>query len=157
MAGKAVKRWWALFALPTFIAFIIGFIVPFLMGVYLSFTRFSTVTDSQWVGLRNYAAVFSDPDFIHALWYTVLFTIVTTVVVNVASFAIAYMLTRGIKGSNLFRSVFFMPNLIGGIVLGYIWLLLLNGVLQTWGKSITFSGTYGFWGMVLLVCWQQIG
>ena len=157
MAGKAVKRWWALFALPTFIAFIIGFIVPFLMGVYLSFTRFSTVTDSQWVGLRNYATVFSDPDFIHALWYTVLFTIVTTVVVNVASFAIAYMLTRGIKGSNLFRSVFFMPNLIGGIVLGYIWLLLLNGVLQTWGKSITFSGTYGFWGMVLLVCWQQIG
>ena len=157
MAGKAVKRWWALFALPTFIAFIIGFIVPFLMGVYLSFTRFSTVTDSQWVGLRNYAAVFSDPDFIHALWYTVLFTIVTTIVVNVASFAIAYMLTRGIKGSNLFRSVFFMPNLIGGIVLGYIWLLLLNGVLQTWGKSITFSGTYGFWGMVLLVCWQQIG
>lgn len=157
MAGKAVKRWWALFALPTFIAFIIGFIVPFLMGVYLSFTRFSTVTDSQWVGLRNYAAVFSDPDFIHALWYTVLFTIVTTVVVNIASFAIAYMLTRGIKGSNLFRSVFFMPNLIGGIVLGYIWLLLLNGVLQTWGKSITFSGTYGFWGMVLLVCWQQIG
>ncbi|MBH9971857.1 sugar ABC transporter permease [Bifidobacterium sp. W8109] len=157
MAGKAVKRWWALFALPTFIAFIIGFIVPFLMGVYLSFTRFSTVTDSQWVGLSNYAAVFSDPDFIHALWYTVLFTIVTTVVVNIASFAIAYMLTRGIKGSNLFRSVFFMPNLIGGIVLGYIWLLLLNGVLQTWGKSITFSGTYGFWGMVLLVCWQQIG
>ncbi|MCT6836025.1 MAG: sugar ABC transporter permease [Bifidobacteriales bacterium] len=157
MAGKAVKRWWALFALPTFIAFIIGFIAPFLMGVYLSFTRFSTVTDSQWVGLSNYAAVFSDPDFIHALWYTVLFTIVTTVVVNIASFAIAYMLTRGIKGSNLFRSVFFMPNLIGGIVLGYIWLLLLNGVLQTWGKSITFSGTYGFWGMVLLVCWQQIG
>ncbi|AFU70749.1 ABC transporter permease [Bifidobacterium asteroides DSM 20089] len=157
MAGKAVKRWWALFALPTFIAFIIGFIVPFLMGVYLSFTRFSTVTDSQWVGLSNYAAVFSDPDFIHALWYTVLFTIVTTVVVNIASFAIAYMLTRGIKGSNLFRSVFFMPNLIGGIVLGYIWLLLLNGVLQMWGKSITFSGTYGFWGMVLLVCWQQIG
>ena len=94
MAGKAVKRWWALFALPTFIAFIIGFIAPFLMGVYLSFTRFSTVTDSQWVGLSNYAAVFSDPDFIHALWYTVLFTIVTTVVVNIASFAIAYMLTR---------------------------------------------------------------
>lgn len=157
MAGKAVKRWWALFALPTFIAFIVGFIVPFLMGVYLSFTRFSTVTDSEWVGLKNYSAVFSDPDFIHALWYTVLFTIVTTVIVNIASFAIAYMLTRGIKGSNLFRSVFFMPNLIGGIVLGYIWLLLLNGVLQTWGKSITFSGTYGFWGMVLLVCWQQIG
>lgn len=157
MAGEAVKRWWALFALPTFIAFIVGFIVPFLMGVYLSFTRFSTVTDSEWVGLKNYSAVFSDPDFVHALWYTVLFTIVTTVIVNIASFAIAYMLTRGIKGSNLFRSVFFMPNLIGGIVLGYIWLLLLNGVLQTWGKSITFSGTYGFWGMVLLVCWQQIG
>ncbi|MCI1634729.1 carbohydrate ABC transporter permease [Bifidobacterium sp.] len=157
MVGKAVRRWWGLFALPTFAAFIIGFLVPFIMGIYLSFTKFTTVTDAQWVGLRNYRGVFSDKEFIHALWYTVAFTVITTVIVNIVAFAIAYMLTKTMKGSNLFRSVFFMPNLIGGIILGYIWLLLLNGVLAKWGRSITFSGTYGFWGMVMLVCWQQIG
>ncbi len=157
MVGKAVRKWWALFALPTFAAFIIGFLVPFIMGIYLSFTKFTTVTDAKWVGLRNYSGVFSDKEFIHALWYTAAFTVITTIVVNVVAFAIAYMLTKTMRGSNFFRSVFFMPNLIGGIILGYIWLLLLNGVLAKWGRSITFSGTYGFWGMVLLVCWQQIG
>ncbi|MDN5972336.1 carbohydrate ABC transporter permease [Bifidobacterium crudilactis] len=157
MVGKAVRKWWALFALPTFAAFIIGFLVPFIMGIYLSFTKFTTVTDAKWVGLRNYSGVFSDKEFIHALWYTVAFTVITTIVVNVVAFAIAYMLTKTMRGSNFFRSVFFMPNLIGGIILGYIWLLPLNGVLAKWGRSITFSGTYGFWGMVLLVCWQQIG
>jgi raffinose/stachyose/melibiose transport system permease protein len=157
MSGKAIRRWWALFALPTFAAFVIGFLVPFAMGVYLSFCKFSTVTDAKFVGVSNYQNIITDPEFLHALVYTVLFTIVTTVVINVVAFAIAYMLTKAIKGSTLFRSVFFMPNLIGGIILGYIWLLLLNGVLAHWGRSITFSGVYGFWGMVLLTCWQQIG
>ena len=157
MSGKAIRRWWALFALPTFAAFVIGFLVPFAMGVYLSFCKFSTVTDATFVGVSNYQNTIPDPEFLHALVYTVLFTIVTTVVINVVAFAIAYMLTKAIKGSTLFRSVFFMPNLIGGIILGYIWLLLLNGVLAHWGRSITFSGVYGFWGMVLLTCWQQIG
>ncbi|MFT8640224.1 carbohydrate ABC transporter permease [Bifidobacterium sp.] len=157
MVGKAIGRWWAAFALPTFAAFVIGFLIPFVMGIYLSFTKFTTVTNARWVGLRNYSGVFGDREFIHALILTVAFTVVTTVVVNVVGFSIAYMLTKTLRGSNLFRSVFFMPNLIGGIVLGYIWLLLLNGVLSYWGRSITFSGSYGFWGMVLLVSWQQIG
>ncbi|MFT8357417.1 carbohydrate ABC transporter permease [Bifidobacterium aquikefiri] len=157
MAGKAVRKWWALFVLPTFAAFIIGFVVPFIMGIYLSFTKFSTVTNSRWVGLRNYRGVFSDPEFVNALWRTIAFAIITTIIVNVFGFAIAYFLTKSIRGSSLFRSVFFMPNLIGGIILGYIWLLLINGVLAKWGRSITFSGTYGFWGIVILVSWQQIG
>ena len=157
MAGKAIRRWWALFALPTFAAFIIGFLVPFIMGVYLSFCEFTTVTDGEWVGLKNYGKALKDKEFLHALGFSTAFTIVTTIVINVIAFAIAYMLTKAIKGSTLFRSVFFMPNLIGGIILGYIWLLLLNGVLAHWGRSITFSGVYGFWGMVLLTCWQQIG
>ena len=157
MAGKAIRRWWALFALPTFAAFIIGFVVPFIMGVYLSFCEFTTVTDGEWVGLKNYDKALQDKEFLHALGFSTAFTIVTTIVINVVAFAIAYMLTKAIKGSNLFRSVFFMPNLIGGIILGYIWLLLLNGILAHWGRSITFSGIYGFWGMVVLTCWQQIG
>lgn len=157
MAGKSVRRWWALFALPTFAAFLIGFLVPFVMGVYLSFCKFSTVTDAKFVGLRNYKYVFADSTFVHALWYTVAFTIITTLIINVVGFAIAYMLTKAIRGATVFRSVFFMPNLIGGIILGYVWMLLLNGFLAHWGRSITFSGVYGFWGMVLLVSWQQIG
>lgn len=139
MSGKAIRRWWALFALPTFAAFVIGFLVPFAMGVYLSFCKFSTVTDATFVGVSNYQNTITDPEFLHALVYTVLFTIVTTVVINVVAFAIAYMLTKAIKGSTLFRSVFFMPNLIGGIILGYIWLLLLNGVLAYWRTGVVRS------------------
>ncbi|KFI83392.1 carbohydrate ABC transporter permease [Bifidobacterium psychraerophilum] len=157
MTGKSIRRWWVLFTLPTCAAFFIGFIAPFIIGVYLSFTSFTTVTDSQWVGLKNFQQAITDPEFMHALWLTVLFTVVTTVFTNIAAFFIAYMFTRAMHGANLFRSVFFLPNLIGGIVLGYIWQLLLNGVLSHWNRSITFSGVYGFWGMVMLVCWQQIG
>ena len=157
MAGKTISRWWALFVLPTFVAFVIGFVIPFILGIWLSLCRFTTIADANFIGTKNYAAAISDPEFWHALWYTALFTVVTTVIVNVCAFAIASLLTKAIRGANLFRSIFFMPNLIGGIVLGYIWMLLLNGVLQHWGKSITFSGTYVFWGMVLLMSWQQIG
>lgn len=157
MVGRSVRRWWGLFVLPTLLAFVVGFVVPFVMGVYLSFCRFTTVVDARFVGLGNYAAALSDGEFWHAMGYTVAFTVVTTLVINVCGFAVAYMLTKAIRGANVFRSVFFMPNLIGGIILGYIWLLLLNGVLQHWGRSITYSGVYGFWGMVLLYCWQQIG
>ncbi len=157
MAGKAIRKWWALFALPTFAAFIIGFLIPFIMGVYLSFCEFTTVTDGEPVGLKNYQKALADPQFLHALGFSTAFTIVTTIVINVIAFAIAYVLTRAIRGSSLYRSALFMPNLIGGIVLGYIWLLLLNGILAHWGRALTYSATYGFWGLVIVVCWQQIG
>lgn len=154
---KTLARWGWLFAGPTVAAFMIGFVVPFTLGIYLSFTRFTTVTSARWVGLSNYARILGDTTFLHSLWYTAAFALVTTVLINVLAFAVAYLLTKAIKGANLFRSVFFMPNLIGGIVLGYIWLLLLNGLLSYWSRSITYSATYGFWGMVVLMCWQQVG
>lgn len=157
MSGKAIRKWWALFALPTFAAFIIGFVAPFVMGVYLSFTKFHTVTDGKFVGIHNYRKAFKDPHFVHSLIFTTAFTVVTTILINVIAFAIAYMLTKKFKGSNVFRTVFFMPNLIGGIVLGYVWQLVLNGILAYFGRSITYSAVYGFWGLVLLICWQQIG
>ncbi|MFD0705108.1 carbohydrate ABC transporter permease [Alloscardovia venturai] len=157
MAGKAIRKWWALFALPTFAAFMIGFVVPFVMGVYLSFCEFTTVTDGEFVGLKNYARAFQDKEFLHALGFSTAFTIVTTIIINVVAFFIAYMLTRAIKGSSLYRSALFMPNLIGGIILGYIWLLLLNGILAHFQRALTYSATYGFWGLVILVSWQQIG
>lgn len=157
MNSKVLKKYFPLFALPTFLAFIIGFIVPFIMGIYLAFCKFTTVKDAKFVGLQNFKDIFRDPEFIHALWYTCLFTIVTVITINVFGFAIAMLLTKGIRGTNIFRTVFFMPNLIGGIVLGYIWQLILNGVLAKFGLTLTFSETYGFWGMVILMNWQQIG
>lgn len=153
-----LKRQFALFVLPTLLAFTVAFIIPFVMGVWLSFTKFTTVTNAKWVGLDNYIRAFTtDNDFLRALGFTALFTAVTIVTVNVCAFLLALLLTRGLKGTNLFRSVFFMPNLIGGIVLGYIWNLLINGVLSLWGVDITYAAQYGFWGLVLLTNWQLIG
>ena len=156
---KAIKKYFPVFALPTFAAFIIGFIIPFALGVYLSFCEFTTVTDAKFVGFKNYIRMFSaeDGSFVHSLWYTSLFTIVSVIAINVLAFAIALLLTKGVKGTNAFRTVFFMPNLIGGIVLGYIWQLILNGILLKFDRTLTYSSTYGFWGLLILMCWQQIG
>ena len=127
------------------------------MGVYLSFCKFTTVTDAKFIGFSNYLKIFTDASFVHALWYTAIFTVVTVVLINVLAFAVALLLTKGFRGTNIFRTVFFMPNLIGGIILGYIWQLLLNGVLLYMNRTLTYSSVYGFWGLVILMCWQQIG
>ena len=126
---KPIKRWFPLFMGPTIICFAIGFVWPFIQGIYLSFCKFRVTSKVEWVGISNYIKVFQDPTFFHAFWYTALYTIVSVVLINVLAFAIAYILTKGIKGSNLFRTVFFMPNLIGGIVLGHIWSMIFDGIL----------------------------
>ncbi len=155
---KAISKYWPVFVLPTLIAFIIGFIWPFIWGIYLSFQRFTTVSKTTFVGIQNYINVFQDSTFLHAFGFTAAFTVVSTVLINVCAFAIALVLTRGIKGTNLFRTVFFMPNLIGGILLGYIWQILLNGVLANLQKPLlALDSRYGFIGLVILMCWQQIG
>lgn len=156
--SKTLRKYFAFFALPTFIAFAISFLIPFVMGVYLSFTEFTTVTNTQWVGLANYVKAFTGSrDFLNALWFTVKFTVVSVITINLLSFALAMLLTRAMKGTNLFRTVFFMPNLIGGIVLGYIWQIIINGFLLRFGADITFSAKYGFWGLVVLMNWQLVG
>lgn len=153
-----ISKYFPIFVLPTLLAFCLFFVMPFLMGVGLSFTRFTTVTNARWVGFSNYIRAFTfNKDFVHALGFTILFTAVSIVTVNIFAFALALLLTKGIKGTNFFRSIFFMPNLIGGIVLGYIWNLLINGVLSYFGVDITFSAKYGFWGLVILTNWQLIG
>ena len=158
MQNKMMKKYFPVFVLPTLLAFTIGFIVPFIMGVYLSFCKFTTVTDAKFVGLQNYVKIFTeDGTFGHALWYTTAFTVVSVVLINVIGFAVALLLTKKIKGTNIFRTVFFIPNLIGGIILGYVWQLLLNGLLLQINKTLTYSSVYGFWGLVILMCWQQIG
>ncbi|HIU76409.1 MAG TPA: sugar ABC transporter permease [Candidatus Pelethocola excrementipullorum] len=154
---KAIKKYFPIFVLPTMVAFTIGFIAPFLLGVYLSFCKFTTVTDAKFVGISNYTKILGDSVFIHSLGYTALFTVVSVILINVLAFVIAMLLTKGIKGTNIFRTVFFMPNLIGGIILGYIWQLLLNGILAHFQRTLTYSSVYGFWGLIILMCWQQIG
>jgi raffinose/stachyose/melibiose transport system permease protein len=158
MVGKSIKKWWPVFLLPTAAAFAIGFVWPFIWGIYLSFCKFTTVKNVKVIGLGNYAKVFADDTFSHAFWLTVLFAILSSILINVLAFAIALALTRGLKGTNVFRTIFFMPNLIGGIVLGYIWQTLLNGLLSRFGQPLlALSARNGFWGMIILLCWQQIG
>ena len=155
---KAIKRYWPVFILPTLIAFAIGFVWPFIWGIYLSFCKFSTVSKVEFVGFSNYTKNFIDDSFSHAFWFTALFTVVSTLTINILAFLVALLLTRGIKGTNIFRTVFFMPNLIGGIVLGYIWQILLDGLLSNWGKPLlALDARAGFFGLLILMSWQQIG
>ena len=154
---KAIKRYFPIFVLPTMLAFTIGFIAPFLLGVYLSFCKFTTVTDAKFIGLANYVKIFAENDFTHSLIFTVLFTIVTVLLINVLAFAVAMLLTKGFKGTNVFHTVFFMPNLIGGFVLGHIWSMIFDGILSKFDTSILLETKYGFWGLIIVMCWQQIG
>lgn len=154
---RSVQKWAPLFLLPMVTAFIIGFVWPFLQGLFLSFTKFKTTSKWTWVGFDNYVKAFNDQSFRYSFGYTAVYAIITVVLINVLAFLIAYALTQKIKGSNLFRTVFFMPNLIGGIVLGYIWSMIFDGLLSAYKTSIMTNSTWGFWGLVIMVCWQQIG
>ncbi len=152
------KRYFPLFVMPTLIAFLVAFVIPFIMGIYLSFTSFRTVNDAEFVGFANYIRAFSDnTDFLNSLVFTVKFAIVSVISINIFAFLLALLLTRTIPGTNLFRTVFFMPNLIGGIVLGYIWQVIINGVLYNYNYSITSNADFGFIGLVVLMNWQMIG
>ena len=153
---KRLSRYFPIFVLPILTAFVISFAIPFIMGIYLSFCDFTTVADASFVGLKNYKFAFGGT-FTHSLWYTALFSAASVISVNLAAFFLAVLLTRGLRGTNIFRTVFFMPNLIGGIVLGYIWQIIINGVLRYYGVDITFSEAYGFYGMLVLTNWQLIG
>ena len=155
---KTLKKYFPIFVLPTLAAFTIGFIVPFIEGIYLSFCKFTTVNNAKWVGISNYVTALKDESFMYSFWFTVAFTVVSTVTINLLAFAVALVLTRGIKGTNFFRTVFFMPNLIGGIVLGYIWNILINCVLSIVEKPLLGLNTpAGYWGLIILMAWQQVG
>lgn len=154
---KTLKRYFPIFVLPTLIAFSFAFIIPFVMGVYLSFCKFKTITNAQFVGLENYIKIFADKDFVNAFGFTLKFSVVSIITINVFAFILALALTRKIKGTNLFRTVFFMPNLIGGIILGYIWQQMINAVLLKYETTLVANPTYGFWGLIILMDWQMIG
>ena len=155
---KALKKYSPIFVLPTLLAFTIGFIIPFFEGLYLSFCQFTTVKNAKWVGISNYQRVFTDESFLHSFGFTVKYAVVAIILINVIALCLALLLTRNIKGTNIFRTVFFMPNLIGGIVLGYIWQILINCVLSLVGQPLlALNSQAGYWGIIILTAWQQVG
>ena len=154
---RPIQHWFPVFLLPMVAAFCIGFVWPFLQGLFLSFTKFKTTSKWNWVGIENYLKAFQDQSFRYSFGYTALYAFISLVLINVLAFMVAYALTQKIKGSNLFRTVFFMPNLIGGMVLGYIWSMIFDGLLSAYSTSILTNTTWGFWGLIILMCWQQIG
>lgn len=158
---KLMKKnplYFCLFVLPTLLAFMIGFVIPFGMGIYLSFCKFNTMNDAKFVGIKNYVDAFTgDEVFFHSFWYTALFAVISTIAINVIAFMVAVMLTKNFGGTNIFRTIFFMPNLMGGVLLGTIWKILLNGVLLLFKQTLTTNGTYGFIGLLILMIWQQVG
>ena len=155
---KALKKYGPIFVLPTLLAFTIGFIIPFIEGLYLSFCQFTTVKNAKFVGLSNYQSIIADEQFISAFGFTVSYAVVSIIVINVIALGLALLLTRELKGTNIFRTVFFMPNLIGGIVLGYIWQILINCVLSIVGQPLlALNSQAGYWGLIILTAWQQIG
>lgn len=161
--GPIRRKWW-IFLLPLMAAFCIGFVWPFIQGIYLSFCTFTTTSNAKINGImnnkaffNNYIKAFNDPTFVRSFWYSALFAVVSLIIINVLAFTVAYFLTKELKGSNLFRTVFFMPNLIGGIVLGYIWSMIFDGILHMYGKTLVTEPVWGFWALVVVVAWQQIG
>lgn len=155
---KSVKKYFPIFVLPTLLAFLIAFLIPFVLGIYLSFTEFTTVTNARFIGLSNYVTAFKgDSGFLNSLWFTLKVAVTSVISINISAFLLALLLTRNILGTKFFRTVFFMPNLIGGIVLGYIWQLIINGVLLRFGYSITSKPVFGFLGLIVLMNWQMIG
>lgn len=154
---KAIRKRFWLFVLPTLAAFMIAFFIPFVIGIYLSFCDFTTVTNARFVGISNYIKAFTNQDFLAALWFTVKVAVVTVVTINVCGFCLALMLTQNLKGRNFFRTLFFMPNLIGGIILGYVWQSMINGILAHYEVTMLVSAKYGYWGLVILMNWQLIG
>ncbi len=158
MTRSERRRFFPVFVLPTLLCYTLLFLVPLALGIYLSFCRFSTVENATFVGLKNYIQVFSSGDgFLRSMLFGLFFALMSVICVNLVALALALLLTRKVRGSGVFRSVFFMPNLIGGIVLGYVWNLLVNGILSNFGVDITYHASYGFLGLLTLNIWQLGG
>ncbi len=162
--GKTLKKnplYLLIFMIPTVAAFIVGFVYPFGMGIYLSLCKFKSPKHIDFIGLRNYEKIFSggtqSERFLQSFWFTAFFAIVSTILINVLAFAIAVLLTKNFGGTTLFRTIFFMPNLLGGVLLGTIWKILINGVLSVYKDSLTNKGIYGFTALIIVLLWQQIG
>ncbi|MDY4770442.1 MAG: sugar ABC transporter permease [Lachnospiraceae bacterium] len=167
MRSKENKKDFCMFAFPGLFCFLAVVILPFIYGIYLTLTDWNGVAKvKNFVGLKNFAGVMKDAQFWTSLLLTFKYVIVVVVLVNVLAFAIAYLLTRGIKGQNFFRAGFFTPNLIGGIVLGYIWQFVFSRVFVSVGEATGWKlfevswlsdPNKAFAALVLVSVWQLSG
>ncbi|MGH4137881.1 carbohydrate ABC transporter permease [Clostridium sp.] len=157
----------SIYAGPSTFAFLTVMIIPFIYGIYLTFTSWDGLSDIQkFVGNENYIAVFKDTVFWTSLWLTVKYVAVTVIITNVMAFLLAYVLTTGMKGQNIYRAGFFTPNLIGGIILGFIWKFVFSNILVYIGTNFDlpfFSSSWladpkkAFWTLVIVTVWQYSG
>lgn len=164
---KNFKYWFGFFVGPIFIVFLMVVILPALLGIYYSFTDWDgIVNDANWIGLKNYVEIFTkDKDFLNAFLFTAKFAFVSVMTINVMGFGLALLVTKGMKMSHVLRSIFFMPNLIGGLILGFVWQFIFTKAFDAVGAAYGLeflegwlsTPATGFWGLVILMSWQLAG
>lgn len=159
------KRWTYIFSAPVIIALFVVVLLPFVFGIYYSFTDWDGVMDPAFVGWSNYLKVFQDPGFLSALWFTIKFSVVAIVLINIIGLSLAMLVTNRFRGANIMRTIFFMPNLIGGLILGFIWQFIFTEAFSAVGSALHIAGLQdwlattntGFWALVIVMCWQMSG
>jgi raffinose/stachyose/melibiose transport system permease protein len=163
--SKNNLSYWA-FVGPSVFAFTLVIFIPLILGIYYSFTDWNGISSQiNFVGFENYIKAFSDEGFRSSFFFTTKFTIAAVIVINIIGFGLALLVTRESRISNLLRTVFFMPNLIGGLILGFIWQFIFVNVFnglgqalgQEWMMGWLSNEITGFWGMVIIVSWQMAG
>ncbi|WP_062108859.1 carbohydrate ABC transporter permease [Bacillus niameyensis] len=163
MSNRDLSFW--LFLTPALLGLGLVVIVPLLMGIFYSFTDWDGLDFTRFLGLKNYFSVFQDQSFLNALWFTIKFSIVSVILLNILGLGLAILVTRNFRSSNLLRTVFFMPNLIGGLILGFIWQFIFISVFSDIGRILgaeslmgwLSTANTGFWGMIILTAWQMAG
>ncbi|PBB04793.1 MULTISPECIES: carbohydrate ABC transporter permease [Salimicrobium] len=163
MRNRSLSFW--LFLTPVILGLGIVVVIPFVYGLIYSFTDWNGLTANNFVGLENYIKLFQEDEFMNSIWFTIKFAVITVLLLNIFGLGLALLVTRNMKTNNLMRTVFFMPNLIGGLILGFIWQFIfisvfgdISGITGIEGLSGWLSTTNtGFWGLVILTSWQMAG
>lgn len=163
MRVRDLSYW--LFLMPVLVALVLVVIAPLLLGIYYSFTDWNGIQVKGFVGFDNYTALFQDERFLDSLWFTTKFSIVSVVLINVIGLSLALLVTAKLKTNKALRTIFFMPNLIGGLILGFIWQFIFTKAFDGFGALFGIeslqgwlsTSTTGFWGLVILMSWQMAG
>lgn len=163
--SKVKNLFFWLFLSPILLAFLFVIVLPLFYGIYYSFTNWNGIGTPVFKGFSNYARILTDVDFRNSIFFTVKFVIASVIIINTVGLALALLVTQEIKGKTLFRTIFFMPNLIGGLILGFIWQFVFLEGFNAIGEAIGFEAlkgwlsttNTGFWGLVILTTWQMAG
>jgi len=163
MRNRDLSFW--LFLMPVILSLCIVIIIPFIYGVIYSFTNWNGMVATEFIGFENYITLFKDAEFRAAIWFTTKFAVTSVILLNFLGLGLALLVTRKMKTSSFMRTVFFMPNLIGGLILGFIWQFVFISVFGSLGDLLGIEAltgwlsttATGFWGLVILTSWQMAG